>query len=97
MTYYGIEIVFYRQGDHGPEMSLHTYVNCIAEKVREIRATILAQGLQVPVTLTQWAVIFPSAIKTFTIYRQDKFFANMHSDMKKTVFDAPEGETQKII
>lgn len=97
MTFYGIEITFDRQGEKGIETSGHTYCNCSGDKVREIRATILEQGLQIPVSFTQWAVIFPAAIKTFTVYLQDGFFNNMHSDLKKTVFDVPRGETQKVI
>lgn len=97
MTFYGIEITFDRQGAAGIETSMHTYCNCTADTVREIRETILAQGLQVPVSLVQWAVIFPAQIRTFTIYRQDKFFGNMHSTLTKTVFDAPkDGEQVKI-
>lgn len=100
MTFYGIEVTFYRQGENGNPgqvLCLHTYCNCTGGKVREIRETILAQGLQVPVTLSQWAVIFPGQIVSFTVFRQDQFFNNMHSDLKKTVFDTPIGETQKMI
>ena len=104
MTFYGVEITFERQAVYSIDaqsenetvISMHTYCNCTAAKVHEIRQTILSEGLQVPVSLTQWAVVFPSAIKTFSIYRQDSFF-NKQSNIRLTVFDVPVGEIQKMI
>jgi len=88
-TWFRLELLY----DYEGQAKKFEYVNCDAELVRKIRFTLLDEGLQVPVTLAQSIIIFPWSIRHITVWRQDRFLKNLHSDMQKTVFD---GDKKKV-
>ena len=61
-------------------------MNCDAKKVREIRMTLLDQGIQLPVDSCEWVVIFPWHITAFRIYRQTEYYRDSQSDLSQVVF-----------
>jgi hypothetical protein len=93
--FFWIEILY----NSGGETKKFSFMNCKAATVQKIRLVILDQGLQIPEDIASWIVIFPWQITLFTYRRQEKFFANYHSDLTKTVFDNADNENgdQKLI
>lgn len=68
------------------ELKRFEYLNATDRIVHDIRAGILAEGLKIPVSLTEWIIIFPWAIADMIVTRQNGFIDYAHSDLNKTVF-----------
>lgn len=81
-TFFCVEIVF----NVREETKAFKFMNCTAKTVHDLRFQALQEGLQMPVSLDEWVVIFPWFITAFNVTRQEKFF-NAASTLKQTVFD----------
>lgn len=88
-TWYRLELCYHLDG----EVKKFEYINCDRELVRILRFRLLDEGVEIPLSLSQSIIIFPSAIRHIMVWRQDRFFGNLHSDLTKTVFD---GSKKKV-
>lgn len=87
-VFYSVAIAFDHDSyEGGKKVQYFRFLNCNNEKIRELRATCLNEGLQVPLDLQSWIVIFPWQIRSFEIYRQKQFFQYEQSNLRQTVFD----------
>ncbi len=82
--FWTLEILY----DYRGELKRFEHINVSeGEQTRDIINAAKANGITVPLSKDCFIVIFPGSIKDITLYRQDKFFEHLHSDLKKTVYD----------
>jgi hypothetical protein len=82
--YYCIAITFMFEN----EIKYFRFGNCTAAVVREIRETLIREGLQVPGdTLRDFIVILPWFVRSITVTAQEKYWNYEHSTTKQTIFD----------
>ena len=91
--WYRIEVLYNYRG----EMKRFEYINCDGVTLHKMRQTIIDEGLQLPVSSDQWIIIFPWAVDCLTVWRQDKFYTHMESNLSTTVFKKKEVDVNGIV
>lgn len=82
--WFTVELIFLN------DMAVETFrfANCKWDTTKSLQAQIVDTGFRLPTSADTWIVIFPWNVKAFRIVRQETFFKNTVSDLKRTVFTA---------
>ena len=68
--FFTIEVYFL----HGSEAGRYLYRNFTGKELKNLRETIIAAGLAIPIDAEHYKIILPSQITSIEVWRQEKFF-----------------------
>lgn len=68
--FFSIEVYF----SHGQETGRYLYRNFTGKELKNLRETVIAAGLAIPVDTDHYKIILPTQITSIEVWRQKNFF-----------------------